>query len=219
MSDTRSTHPGLPYIRALHAPEDALLVRIRETLQERNTSWEIGAEEGRLLQVLIRLHGAKRIVEVGTLLGYSALWMARALPEDGKLITIDRDDAHAKLAQGFILESEVKNRISLYHGDAKTVLDAISSEGPFDMLFIDADKPSYNAYLDWGEAHIRRGGLIVADNTLLFGAVYQEKPPEGTAPSTWEAMRRFNARLADDTRYTSLLFPTEQGLTVAVKEF
>lgn len=215
----RTPHPALDYIRTLYAPEDTLLARIRAALTDLNRGWQIGAEEGRLLQMLMRLHGAKRVVEVGTLLGYSAIWMARALPEGGHIITLEKDADHARLARGFIAESDVAERITLMEGDANTNLGTLSTEAPFDMLFIDADKPGYNAYLDWAEQNIRQGGLIVADNTLLFGAAWQEKAPEGTAPSTHAAMRRFNARLADRRKYDATMIPTEEGLTVAVKLF
>lgn len=214
---TRNSHPAIPYIEALHAPEDALLKEINATLAARDTAWQVGAVEGRLLQVLIAMVNVKTIVEIGTLAGYSTIWMARGLPEDGHITTLDRDPKHCELARGFFARSEVGHKITLLEGDAHASLKTL--QGEFDMVFIDADKPSYNAYLDWAEVHVRKGGLIVADNTLLFGSVYQEVPPEGTAPTTWKQMRRFNERLADASRYAGLLFPTEEGLSVAVKLF
>lgn len=214
----RSHHPALPYIRALYAPEDALLASIREALTRANIAWQVGPEEGKLLQLLITLREITTIVEVGTLGGYSAIWMARALPQGGHLHTIEKDARHAEMARGFIAQSDVAERITLHEGDGAVMLERLSAQAPFDMLFIDADKPGYNAYLDWGEMHIRPGGLIVADNTLLFGSVYQDNAPEGIAPSTHAAMRRFNERLADASRYTSLLLPTEQGLSVSIKK-
>ncbi len=215
----RSHHPALSYIRALYAPEDALLASIREELTRSNIAWQVGPEEGKLLQLLITLREIRTVVEVGTLGGYSAIWMARALPQGGHLHTIEKDARHAEMASRFIAQSEVAERITLHKGDGVAMLEQLSVQAPFDMLFIDADKPGYNAYLDWGEKHIRTGGLIVADNTLLFGSAYQEKAPQGTAPSTHAAMRRFNERLADASRYISLLLPTEQGLSVAIKRF
>lgn len=211
--------PTLPlnYIRTLYAVQDALLNEIDACLRTRNMAIHVGAEEGKLLQLLVALHKPMRIVEVGTLAGYSALWMARALPRGGQLYTIDKDQEHVRLARDFFARSEVGDRIISLEGDAKQVLQRLNDKGPFDMVFIDADKNSYNDYLDWAEAHVRKGGLIVADNTLLFGSVYLESPPEGIAPGTWRGMRRFNERLADTQRYMSVMVPTEEGLTVAVK--
>jgi predicted O-methyltransferase YrrM len=211
----RNSHPAIPYIEALYAPEDALLKEISQCLVERNTAWQVGAVEGRLLQVLIAMAGVKTIVEIGTLAGYSTIWMARALPEDGRIITLDRDPKHCELARGFFARSDVGHKITLLEGDAHKNLATLTGE--YDMVFIDADKPSYNAYLDWAEIHVRKGGLVVADNTLLFGSVYQDAPPADTAPTTWKQMRAFNERLADRSRYTGLLFPTEEGLSVAYK--
>jgi predicted O-methyltransferase YrrM len=215
MTAHKNSHPAIPYIQALYAKEDDLLREIRETLAARNTAWSVGAEEGRLLQVLLTLHGTKRVVEIGTLGGYSTIWMARALPQDGHIITLDHDPKHCELARGFFARSNVADKITLVEGDAKASLQTLTA--PFDAVFIDADKPSYNVYLNWAEKNIRTGGLIIADNTLLFGTAHLDKAPEGVAPTTWNTMREFNQRLADTSKYVSVMVPTEEGLTVAVK--
>lgn len=213
----RSTHPALHYIRDLYAQEDALLREIRERLSAELIDWQVGAEEGKLLQLLVLLRGVRTIVEVGTLAGYSAIWMARGLPEGGMLHAINKDPAHAAMAEKFFERSDVRGKITQHVGDAHDVLPGLSGQGPFDMIFIDADKISYPDYLDWAETNIRPGGLIVGDNTLLFGAAYEDAPPEGTSPGAWKAMRSFNERLADKSKYQALMVPTEQGLSVAVK--
>lgn len=215
----KNISPSLDYIRKLYAPQDALLTGIDQALHDSGMPIHIGAEEGRLLQLFIGLSGVKTIVEVGTLAGYSTLWMARALPPDGHVYTIDRDPKHIAMAKGFFAKSEVKDRITLLEGDAHDMLDKLSPKAPFDMIFIDADKLSYNDYLDWAEANLRPGGLIVADNTFLFGSVYLDAPPEGTAPATWHAMQLFNERLANPEKYFATMVPTEEGLSVAVKLF
>jgi len=209
--------PHLDYIRKLYAPQDALLESIDQKLHALGTPIHVGAEEGKLLQMLVKLHRPKRIVEIGTLAGYSTLWLARALPPDGHIFTINKDPEHIALAKESFAQSEVGARITMLEGDAHTILPTLTE--PFDMIFIDADKISYNDYLDWAEAHVREGGLIVADNTLLFGAVYKESPPAGVAQNTWNTMRRFNERLADSTRYFTTMIPTEEGMTVAIKLF
>ena len=210
-------NPAGDYTEALFAPQDALLASILSRLPESFHSWQVSAAEGKLLQLLIGMIGAKRVVEVGTLAGYSALWMARALPEGGHLYTIGKDPAHNAIARQVFAESEESEKITLLEGDAQDMLQGLSAQAPFDMIFIDADKINYPRYLDWAEKHIRPGGLIVGDNTYLFGAVWHEKAPVGTAPATHAAMREFNARLADANKYLGMIIPTAEGMTVAMK--
>lgn len=210
---------NIDYIRKLYAPQDALLDEITAALSQEFASWQIGPEEGKLLQLLIRLHGVNTVVEVGALAGYSAIWMARALPEGGHVYTLGKDPAHNALAKKFIGKSEVKDKITLVEGAAQETLPTLNAKGPFDMIFIDADKLAYPDYLDWAEKNIRKGGLIVGDNTFLFDAVALEAPPQGTAPATWNAMRRFNERLADPKKYFGMIIPTAEGLSVAIKLF
>lgn len=219
---TRETTPALEYIRSLYAAQDDLLTDIAAELKKRNISIQVGAEEGRILQLLIALHNTKTIVEIGTLAGYSAIWMARALPEDGHIYAINKDPEHVKMAEGFFTRSECRNKITQLAGDANKVLPELTEKvggRQFDMVFIDADKISYPAYLDWAEKNVRKGGLIVADNTFLHGAVLENSPPEGVAPTTWKNMRSFNERLADKSKYNASIIPTSEGLSVAIKLF
>ena len=211
--------PSLDYIRKLYARQDTLLAAIDDTLSKLDIHMQIGPEEGKLLQMLIVLHQTKTIVEIGTLAGTSAIWMARAVADGGHVYTIGKDPEHCVMARHFIGQSDMRDKITALEGDAHAVLPTLSEKGPFDMVFIDADKGSYNDYLDWAEKNVRPYGLIVADNTLLFGTMGLDSPPSGTAPATWDAMRRFNERLADQDHYFSTMIPTEQGLTVAVKLF
>lgn len=210
---------ALDYIRKLYAPQDTLLAAIDATLNERGIAIHINPEEGKLIQMFMTLHRIRTVVEIGTLAGYSAIWMARALPEDGHLYTIDREPAHIEMAKEFIGRSDVKDRITQLEGDAHDVLATLAAKGPFDMVFIDADKLSYNDYLDWAEANVKKLGMIIADNTFLFDTIWLKEPPEGTAPATWHAMQLFNERLADTEKYFTAMIPTDDGLTVAVKLF
>lgn len=209
--------PEIEYIRKVFAPEDAGLRRAAESTPEELRMMKIGAEEGRLLQFLARLVQARRIVEVGTLTGYSAIWLARALPADGHLWTVDKTPLHVRLARENIAASDVADRVSVVEGDALKALETLNSHGPFDMVFIDADKIQYEDYLNWAEKHVRKGGLIVGDNTFLFGAVYSQKLPENVRESAAAAMRNFNSRLANYEKYNSIMIPTAQGLTIAQK--
>ena len=212
------TTPSLDYIRKYYAVQDDLLQRIDAKLGEIGMAIHIGPEEGKLLQMFIGIYGVKTIVEIGTLAGYSAIWMARALGEDGHVTTINKDPEHIALARGFIAESNVAGKITMLEGDAHDILPTLEDQ-QFDMMFIDADKMSYGDYLDWAEKIVRPGGLIIADNTLLFGTIGYDSPPDNIAPSTWHSFRIFSERLADPSRYFSTLIPTNEGMTVAVKLF
>lgn len=215
---TRLTaRPEIDYIRNTFAPEDATLRDVAATTPEDVRMMKIGAEEGKLLQFLARLVGAKKIVEVGTLTGYSAIWLARSLPPDGHLWTIDKTPLHIKLARKNIAASDVAQHITVVEGDALAALETLNTLGPFDMIFIDADKVQYEDYLNWAEKHVRKGGLIVGDNTFLFGAVYAQKLPDNVRESAMQAMRNFNHRLSDYEKYNSIMIPTDQGLTIAQK--
>ncbi len=215
----RHLTPSIDYIRKLYAAQDSLLASIDESLLRLNIPIHIGAEEGKLLQMLITLHRAEKIVEIGTLAGYSTIWMARALPPGGHIYTVNKDPAHIAMASHFFDQSEVRDSITMLEGDAHAVLPQLSSEAPFDMIFIDADKISYNDYLDWAEKNVRPMGLIVADNTLLHGTMGLDLPPQNIAPATWHNMRRFNERLADHEKYFTTMIATQEGLTVAIKLF
>jgi len=206
----------LTYIRDLFAPENAAQQAARESLTGANDKISIYAEEGKLLQLLIRLAGVKTIVEVGALGGYAALWMAASLPEDGHLYTIEKDPARAAIARRNIAAA---GNITLLEGDARQVLAALDGKAPFDMIFIDADKLNYLHYLDWAEQHIRKGGLIIGDNSLLFDAVWMEELPPRVRQTALQAMRAFNQRLADPARYHGILLPTQEGMTIAQKLF
>lgn len=201
------------------APEPPDLVKARTLAETRGIPpISLAAAEGRLVQVLLRLHGAKKVVEVGTLFGYSAVWIARALPGDGHLWTMEMDDLHADTAEEVFRMTGVDDRVTLVRGPGLDGLRAIEEHGPFDAMFVDADKAGYPAYLDWAETHLRSGGLIIGDNTYAFGRIHREldslEPDQrpGTA-----GLQAFNRRLADPERYLGTLLPTGQGMTVAIK--
>lgn len=219
MRHSEKISPAIAYIRETFAPEDVSLKAAAQAAQALSMPIHIGAEEGKLLQLLIRLHGGKRYIELGTLTGYSALWIARALPEGGELITIERNPQQYAEAQRIIGVSDVAHKVRLLQGDGLAVLEKLASEGPFDGIFIDADKLNYANYLDWAERNVRQGGLILGDNTLLWGGVYLDPAPEGVSRAAQQSMQAFNATLADSARYHSILIPTQEGLTAAIKLF
>jgi len=207
--------PRIQYIRDLFAPEDDYLQAIRQDLEGNEFPIQVGSEEGKLLQLLIRMNHVQSILEIGTHGAYSTIWMARALPEDGKIITLENSPSRIERARNNIASSDVAHKITLIEGDAVDTLNAINDT--FDLIFIDADKINYANYLDWAETHVKQGGLIIGDNTYLFENVYKDKPDNNVRPAAHRAMKEFNQRLADSTKYCSIMLPTKEGLTIAQK--
>lgn len=211
--------PRQKYVEDLYAAEDAGLAAIRDRLMAAGR-WgvNIGANEGKILQILIRLAGAKKVVEIGTLFGYSAVWIARALPTDGRLFTIERDPECARMAKRAFEDCGVESRVSLLVGEATELLNGLSKDGPFDLVFIDANKSAYPHYLEWAAANVRSGGVIVGDNTLLGGHVAAAEKPEALSRAQYTEMRRFNDLIAHDDRFFGTILPTDEGLTVALRK-
>lgn len=207
----------LDYITKLYAQEDELLASFKTDLPPQKFAIQVNAVEGKIIQVLLHLLSARKVLEVGTLAGYSSIWIARALPKDGMLYTIEKSAEHFKLANEKISSSDIADRVSLHHGAALEVLTELTQHGPFDAAFIDADKANYPNYLEAIYPMLRQGGLIIADNTRLFDLVLNDTPPEKN-PELWEAMRRFNLALADDKRFISVMLPTSEGLSIAIKK-
>jgi len=180
----------------------------------------LSAHEGKLLSLLFNLSGLKKIVEVGTLYAYSALWIAKNLPESGEIFTLEGDKKNYVIAKENIDRSPHKEKIHLIFGDARDMLQTIENNGPFDGMFIDAMKFDYEIYLNWAEKNVRKGGLIIGDNTYMFGKLHMD-PSQVLEEerSALKAMRNFNRRLADPEKYESVLIPTGEGMTVAKKLF
>ena len=203
----------LEYTRSLFAPEDGLLRSVRAEIQRRG--WPeicVSPEEGRTLQLWLRAVRAARVVEVGTLAGYSAIWIARALPPTGRLITIEREREFAETARGFFDRGGLADRVEVRVGKALHALEALNGEGPFDALFIDADKANYPRYLEWGLRHVRPGGLLLADNAYWSGRVVESEPGDPDV----QGIREYNGRAATDPRLLSVILPVRDGLAVSV---
>ncbi len=205
----------LSYIRDLFAKEYKKIEGY--CIFEEKKHIQISAEEGKLLSLFIKIHKVKSIVEIGTLYGYSSICMAKALPERGHIYTIENNPEHLSIAKKNFSAFNLSNKITLIEGNALEKLNELSAKAPFDMIFIDADKGGYPKYLDWAELYIKQDGLIVADNTLLFNTVFLESPPKEVSEKSWQAMREFNRRLSDEEKYYSMLIPTDEGMTVALK--
>lgn len=131
----------------------------------------VAPNQGKLLHLVARMIGARRILEIGTLGGYSAIWMARALPPDGKLVTLELEPRHADVARANFLRAGLSDRIDLKLGVALASLNALQTDADFDLVFIDADKQSCAEYFAWALAHTRVGGVIIVDNVVRNGEV------------------------------------------------
>lgn len=200
------------YITGVFAPEDELLLALREEADRTGLPpISISPDEGRLLQVLLTAVGARRVLEVGTLGGYSAIWMGRVLPPGGELISIEIDPVHAEFARRYLSRAGLSDRVDVRVGRALDVLPSLDGER-FDVVFLDADKEPLVMYFEWALRLVRPGGLIIADNALWGGRVYD---PQVTDAST-QAVRALNERMASDPRVTSILIPTHDGVAVAV---
>lgn len=215
---TKDLSPRQAYVDSLYAPEDPGLAAIRDRLMTANR-WgvNIGANEGKIMQLLVRLSGAKKIVEIGTLYGYSGVWIARALPNDGHLFTIERDHECVRQARKAFDECGVSEKVTSLEGEATNLLASLVSKGPFDLVFIDANKSAYPEYLEWAAANVRSGGLIVGDNTLLGGHVASDQKPDQLSRAQYTEMRKFNDLVANDARFFGTILPTDEGLTVAIR--
>jgi caffeoyl-CoA O-methyltransferase len=201
------------YISGLLAQEDEALTAATHSLKEAGMpAISVSPNQGKFLQLLAILCNAKNILELGTLAGYSTIWMARALPKDGRLITLEADPKHAAVAQNNIDRAGLAGQVQIRTGKALDVLPQLVAEGagPFDMIFIDADKPPYAEYFQWALRLSRPGTLIVADNVIRDGKVIDET---NTDPAVGGA-RRFNAMLGANTAVTATILQM-----VGVKEY
>lgn len=192
-------------------PEDDLLRALRADLRERGPSIQISPAAGQLLSVLIEATGARRVLEVGTLFGYSAIWMARALPSGGHIDTVELDALHADAAEHWLGEAGVADRVNVHRGRALDVLASLP--GPYDLVFVDADKASYAAYARAAIERLRPGGMLVADNVLWHGSVAD---PEDRSPQA-EGIRALHEVIARDPGLRSTVVPVGDGLSLSVK--
>ena len=202
------------YISSLFAVEDTPLDSARQDSPKQGLpTINIKPEEGRFLQFLVRASGARKAVEIGTLGGYSGIWIARGLLPGGKLITLDKETKHAEVAQMHFAEAGLSEVIEVRIGDAHDLLVQLTAEGPFDFVFIDAEKPGYPAYFDWALENLRLGGIIAAHNAFRKGSV----AGFGKDDENSELMRQFNRQVANESRLISTIYPAGDGTLISVK--
>jgi caffeoyl-CoA O-methyltransferase len=202
------------HLAGVYQPEDEVLREIRErSKREGLPDIQVAGLDARHLEVLARLLGARRAVEIGTLGGYSGVSILRGLSSEGRLDTCELDPTHARVAEESFRKAGFAGRARIHLGPALEGLAKLEPEGPFDLCFIDADKESYPKYLDWAARNLRRGGVVIADNVFLFGHLADEGPPNAALA----AMRAFHQRLATSGEFRATVLPTGEGLSVAVR--
>ncbi len=200
------------YVQHLFAREDSVLqaIRARHT-HEGLPDIAISPEEAQLIAVLLHAVGARRVLEVGTLGGYSGVWIARALPREGKLYTIEHDPEHVRVARESFAAAGVEDRVDVLMGDAGDVMARV--EPPMDAVFLDADKPPLGEYYRAAMRLLRVGGLLLVDNALLGHRVVD--PADGGDDVV--GVRAVNTLAATDPRVVATIVPVRDGLLIGVK--
>jgi caffeoyl-CoA O-methyltransferase len=204
------------YIENLFAPQDeALEAAVRESQRAGLPQIQVSPNEGKLLQLLAELVGVRRILEIGTLGGYSTIHLARGMAEDGTLISLEIDERHAEVARQNVERAGLAEKVQIRVGDARELLAELveRDEGPFDLIFIDADKTGYPEYLEWALRLSRPGSLILGDNTIRGGTIMDPRD------NSTRAIHEFNEKVAGDPRLSAIILPLMRngvdGLAIA----
>lgn len=216
MADTDSraglsyaTREILDWLAGVHAPHDAALARAFDAPAAHGMpAIQLGASEAKAVALLLRLAGARKVVEVGTLAGYSALAMARAVPDDGRVWTIEFDPKHVRVARENLAAAGLASKVTVLPGAGLDVLPTLEASGPFDAVFVDADKRNYDGYGRWAARNVRKGGLLIGDNAFLFGRLLEDSAEAA-------AMRRFHEEARET--FDTVCLPTLDGMLVGVR--
>ena len=196
-------------ITSMFAAEDEGLRASLETAKQAGLpEIQISPIQGKFLQLLATMCNARKILEIGALAGYSGIWLARALPQGGRLITLEMNPHHANVVEKSFERAGVGDRAEVRIGKALDLLPALESDAPFDLVFIDADKPPYPQYLDWALRLTRPGSIIVADNCIRSGKAFGKAEDEGVA-----GIIELNRRMASEPRLVSLILPMDDDYT------
>ena len=206
------------YIRRFSLREPEILSRLRdETSRLPNASMQSTPEQGQFMALLIHLAGARRALEIGVFTGYSALWTALALPEDGRIVACDISEEYTSIARRYWKKARVDHKIDMRLAPALETLDsllALGAQGTFDFVYIDADKENYWTYYERAIQLLRRRGLILVDNVLWSGRVADDSVQDKDT----HAIREFNRKMAADERVWITMLPYADGLTIACKK-
>jgi predicted O-methyltransferase YrrM len=199
------------YLEEHYWSEDDLLREVRADIEQRGPAIQVSAEAGRLLALLVRLAGARHVLELGTLFGYSGIWIARELPPDGHLDTVEVNPMHADAAEHWFARAGLADRVTVHRGAGLDVL-ATGCAGPYDVSFIDADKDAYPEYARISLERLRPGGLVIADNAIRRGQIVQAGVDAGM-----DGIRALHDLLGGDSNLVSTTVPVGDGLAMAVK--
>jgi caffeoyl-CoA O-methyltransferase len=200
------------YLNRVFKPEDAALKETRErSLKAGLPEIQVGSMDALHLEVLTRAVGARKAVEIGALGGYSGTAIARGLGKGGRLHTFELESKHAEVARESFRKAGVLDRIEIHVGPALERLPDCEGDAPFDLVFIDADKERYPAYLAWAAHHLRVGGVVLGDNAFAFGEIADGRGAGAVA------LREFNEELAQGGRFRATMIPTGEGLAMGVK--
>lgn len=211
MSETDSERRNA-YVNERFVREDDILRYVRQQTAARGLPQiNLAPNEAKLLQLLVRLSGARRVIEVGALAGYSGICIARALPADGQLITIELSGLHADVARDHFEYAGLADKATVLQGAAMDILPKLAVDAPYDLMFIDADKGNYHHYLEWAAHNLRAGGAVIADNAFWQGKIFNPQTEED------QAMVAFNQRLAAHPQFDSTIIEVGDGIAVGVK--
>ncbi len=205
------------YIVDLFAPEDELLKSMPNDAESVGIPLiHISPEQGKFLQLLLHSNQTKNAIEIGSLFGYSTIWIARALPPGGKLYTLELNPKHAEATRRNVERAGLSDRVVVIEGDARQTLPSIAQHAPFDYAFVDAEKGQYIDYFDQLMEMLRPGAIIIGDNASAAGGVWKTNPP-ASERNYVNAIRAFNQRMAEHPRLSSsLLVPISDGMCVGV---
>ncbi len=204
------------YVARLYEPEDDVLADVRARSAAAGLpDIQVAPLDGRHLEVLARAAGARRAVEIGTLGGYSGLALLRGMAPDGTLDTVELEPRHAEVARETFRRAGLADRVRVHVGPALEILPTLAPHGPFDLVFIDADKEGYPRYLDWAAANLRSGGIVLLDNAFLFG--HLPEAPSGDRAAAIKAMQTVHETLARGGLFRATVLPTGEGLAMGVR--
>ncbi len=206
------------YVEQTFVPEDTVLISARERAKaEGLPEIQVCSMDALHLEMLVRISGAKKLVEVGTLAGYSGIALMRGAGSGGKLVTLEKDPQCVTVARENFKAAGLSECVEVIEGDALSSLDRIAPDGPFDLVFIDADKGNYANYFDWATKNLKKGGMIIGDNCFAFGTIHQKKFDHPNSKKVAEQLDAFNVAVARHPDFRATMLPTGEGMLVGMK--
>lgn len=207
------------YVNDLFQPIDAALAEIIERTRTAGMpEIQLAPMDARHLEILMHMLKPEKIVEIGVLGGYSALAMLRGCTKKTRYFGFEKSEDYAAFSRETFQKNAITDQCQIFVGPALDNLSNVESEGPFDVVFIDADKNNYPAYLDWAWQNLREGGVVIGDNTFAFGTIYDMQLENENSRKIAENLRAFNAKVADERFFRGTILPTHEGLTIGIKQ-